>query len=372
MALIDMSLCIFKYRLLTICLMVSFFLLTGCKGSRTSSRETDNQSDKFFPVEVTKPSFEKVLHTLEAVGSFLPKDEVAVGAEVAGKINKLHIDEGSPVKTNQPLLAIDDEKFRLEVEETKAQLEEAQARLKNSQTNLNRMTSLFQDAIIGQNDFDDAQTQVSLNRAVVEKLQARLNRSKKSLRDTRVVAPIDGIISQRMVSIGEYVKVGAILVKVVDSNPLKLVFSLPEKNAVEIKTGQKVSISTHAYPGKIFEGTIYFINPKVDENTRTIEVKAWVDNSDYKLRPGFFVNVTVFLGEKRSLVLPESAVVVREGKVIVMVVEDGRIVYQKITPGFRFDGKVEILDGISTDDDIVFYGRNEISEGTRVKTLPSS
>jgi membrane fusion protein (multidrug efflux system) len=338
----------------------------GCTGNKQDAA-ANKAADKAFSVDVAHPSYEEVSHTLEAVGSFLPEDEMTVGAEVDGTIKKLFVDEGTIVQKDQPLLEIDDEKFRLAVEETEAQLRESQARLANSKSTLTRMSKLMHDGVVDQQRFDDAKTQVVLHQAAVEKLQAMLNQAQKSLRDTYVATPMEGIVSDRMVAVGEYVKVGAALVKVVDSNPLKLAFSLPEKDAGLLRSGQKVLISTRVYPGAAFEGSIYFINPKVDTATRTIEVKAWVDNSEYKLRPGFFVDVTVILNKRQALVLPESAVTVREGRVIVMAVENDKIVYRRVTPGVRFDGKVEVLDGVSTGDTVVIYGRSEITEGTSVK-----
>jgi len=341
-------------------------MCSGCKGSRPDADE-NRAAARAFAVDVAQPRYEEVAHTLEAIGSFLPEDEVTVGAEVDGTIKKLFVDEGAIVQKTQPLLEIDDEKFRLVVDETSAQLRESHARLANSQSTLARMTKLLQDGVVDQQRFDDARTQVALHQAAVEKLQALLNQVQKSLRDTHVVAPMEGIVSTRMVAVGEYVKVGAALLKIVDSNPLKLVFSLPEKDAGLIRSGQKVIISTRVYPGATFDGSIYFINPKIDTATRTIEVKAWVDNSAYKLRPGFFVDVTVMLDKRQALVLPESAVTVREGRIIAMAVENGKVVYRRVTPGVRFDGKVEVLDGVSTNDTIVIYGRSEITEGTNVK-----
>ncbi len=345
---------------------------SACKGTGPSSSQDSQQSEKIFPVEVTRALYEEVSHNLEAVGSFMPEEEVTIGSEVAGIIKRLAVDEGTPVIKDQLLLEIDDEQVRLQVEETEALLKEARARLENSQSTLKRLTKLFSDGVVDQQDFDDTKTQVSLNQAVVEKLRAKLNQTKKSLRDTRVSAPIEGVISERMIAVGEYVKVGAQLVKIVDSNPLKLVFSLPEKNAGAIAAGQRVAVRTSAYPAQIFKGSVYFINPKVDAETRTVEVKAWVDNSDDKLRPGLFVDVTIFLQKRKSLVLPESAVIVREGTIVVMTVEDNRVVYKKVTPGVRFDGKVEILFGITTEDEVIVYGRSEITEGTQVTVVPSS
>jgi membrane fusion protein (multidrug efflux system) len=343
--------------------------MRGEKNPTTAAAPGAAEKDKNFPVEVTKPVSEEVEHTLDAVGSFFPEVEVTVSSEVDGIIKKLLVDEGSAVKEGDLLLEIDDEKLRLEVEESEAMLREGRARYEHSQATLKRMSSLFDQGVIGQQELDDARNQELMNRAAVENTQAKLSRFKKELGDTRVLAPMDGVISERLVSAGEYVKIGASLFKIVDANPLKLVFTLPEKNTGEIKIGQKVRVTTRVYAGEIFEGEIYFINPKVETETRTIEVKAWVDNSDFKLRPGYFVDVKVMLVKQKSLVLPESAVLIREGKVVVMAVVDGAIAYKRVEPGVRFSGKVEILEGITPDDNIVVSGRSEITEGTKVTVV---
>lgn len=344
------------------------------RGEDTHNSETVPgavEQAKIFPVEVARGVFEDVEHTLEAVGSFFPEDEVTVGCEVDGIIKKLFVDEGSPVTKGDLLLEIDDEKLRLEVEESEAMLREGRARFEHSQATLKRMTSLFEQGVIGQQELDDARNQEIMNQAAVENTQAKLSQFKKELGDTRVLAPMDGVVSERLVSAGEYVKIGASLVKIVNANPLKLAFTLPEKNAGEIRTGQKVQVTTRVYTGEMFEGEIYFINPKVDPQTRTIEVKARVDNNEYKLRPGYFVNVKVLMGRRKSLVLPESAVLVREGSVVVMAVVEGAISYKRVTPGVRFSGKVEIVEGITPEDSIVVSGRSEIAEGTKVTIVSS-
>jgi membrane fusion protein (multidrug efflux system) len=354
-------------------LIIIIWFMRGEKTLNSENLKQPGDQASAFPVDVTRGVYEDVEHTLEAVGSFLPEDEVTVGAEEKGVIKKLLVDEGSRVQKGDLLLEIDDETFRLEVEESRASLKEALSRLKHSQSRLKRMTELFEQGVIGQQEFDDAQNQTSLNQAVVENIRAKLSRSKEALNDTRVIAPMDGVVSERMVSPGEYVKEGADLMKIVDSNPLKLTFTLPEKSSGKIKEGQKVLVTTRVYRDQTFEGEIYFINPKLDPDTRTIEVKAWVDNSDYKLKPGYFVTVNVLLGKQRSLTLPESAVLVREGAIVVMAVVNDVITYKQVTPGVRFDGRVEILDGITPEDNIVVSGRSEITEGTKVTiTSPRS
>ena len=125
-------------------LVAVVWLMRGEKPPATENVSETAEQGTVFPVAVTRGIFEDVEHTLEAVGSFLPEDEVTVGTEEEGVIKKLLVDEGDPVNKGDLLLEIDDEKLRLEVEESEASLKEAQSRLEHSQSTLKRMTSLFQ------------------------------------------------------------------------------------------------------------------------------------------------------------------------------------------------------------------------------------
>ena len=332
----------------------------------------DTEQSKAFPVEVTQVSFEKVEHHLEAIGSFLPEEEVTISTEVEGIVKRRSVDEGDRVKKGDILIKIDDEKFRSQVEEAEAILREAEATLKNAEISLKRMDQLLEEKVIDRQKYDDTITQFSLSRAVVEKVKAKLRRDKKSLRDTVIVSPLDGVVSERMVSEGEYVKVGADLLKIVDVNPLKLSFTLPEKFSGQLQVGQTVKVEAKAFPGEVFTGNVYFISPIVNLNTRTFEVKAKVANEGYRLKPGFFVDVKLLLDvNEGAMVLPEGAVVMREGKYVVLTVQGEKIVFKYLRPGKRFDRKVEILDGIDRDDFIVVSGLSELTEGSRVRMVNS-
>ncbi len=358
-----------KKNLLTLLFLLLLSVLAIACSERRSPDESDVEitDERVFPVDVTKPAIHDLNYEVEAIGSFLAEEDVVIGAEAAGSIKKIHIEEGSIVEKGQLLIEIDDRTYALEVNETEALLRESIARLENARSTLNRMTSLFEEGIIGQHDFDEATTQVALYRASVERLESSLLRSKKALNDTKVRSPIDGIINQKLVSTGEYVKVGSELVNILEINPLKLSFTLPEVNSGKINTDQTVSVKTRAYPDKEYEGKIYFISPEVDTDSRSFEVKARVENHEHRLKPGMFVDVKVLIEKRRALVVPENAVVVREGSVVVMVVEKDRVVYKKVITGIRFNGKVEIRQGLSPDDIVVVYGLSEITEGSLVR-----
>jgi membrane fusion protein (multidrug efflux system) len=338
----------------------------------SESLKEETQQTRAFPVEVTKVSFEKVEHYLDAIGSFLPEDEVTVSTEVEGIVEKRFVDEGYRVKKGDSLIKIDDEEFRFQREEAEASLKEAEERLKNAELTLKRINRLLEEKVIDQQKYDDTVTQFNLSRATVENVKAKLKRYRKSLRDTLIVSPLGGVVSERMVSEGEYVKVGTNLLKIVDIDPLKLSFALPEKFSGQLKIGQTVEVETKAYPGKIFTGDVYFISPKVNLSTRTFEVKAKVENTNYQLKPGFFVDVKLFLDVNESaMVLPEGAVVMREGRHVVLMVQGWKIIVKGVRPGKRFNGKVEILDGVDKDDLMVVSGLSELTDGSRVKVVTS-
>jgi len=357
--------------LVVVCFLIAIIWFMQDRGNISSENlEDETKQPKAFPVEVTQVSFEKVEHYLEAIGSFLPEDEVTVSTEVEGLIKKRYVDEGDFVKKGAPLIKIDDEKFRFQVEEAEASLREAEASLRNAELTLKRMNQLLEEKVIDQQKYDDTITQFDLSRATVENFKAKLKRYRKSLKDTMILSPLDGVVSERMVSEGEYVRVGANLLKVVDINPLKLSFTLPEKFSGQLKIGQKVAVKTKAFPDEIFTGSVYFISPTVNLNTRTFEVKAKIKNEDYRLKPGFFVDVRLIVDiNEHAMVLPEGAVVMREGEFVLLVVQDGKIVLKSVRPGKMFDGKVEILEGVDKDDLVVLSGLSELTEGSRVRVV---
>ncbi len=356
----------------TVLLVALIWFVRDEDSHNSENSKEEPQRARTFPVEVTKVSFEKVEHYLEAIGSFLPEEEVTVSTEVEGIVEKRFVDEGDRVKKGDSLIKIDDEEFRFQREEAEASLKEAEERFKNAKLTLKRINQLLEEKVIDRQKYDDTVTQFNLSQATVENVKAKLKRYRKSLRDTLIVSPLGGVVSERMVSEGEYVKVGANLLKIVDIDPLKLSFTFPEKFSGQLKIGQTVEVEAKAYPGEIITGQVYFISPQVNLNTRTFEVKAKVKNANDRLKPGFFVDVKLFLDvNERAMVLPEGAVVMREGRHVVLMVQGGKIIIKDVRPGKRFNGKVEILDGVDKDDLLVVSGLSELIEGSQVKVVNS-
>jgi len=183
-------------------------------------------------------------------------------------------------------------------------------------------------------------------------------------------APFDGIVGIRGVSLGDYVKDGTDLVNVEDVRILKVDFRLPERSLSRIRTGQDVEVIADALPSERWQGEIEAINPRVDANGRSLELRGRLDNASGKLRPGMFVRVRVIVGERDGLLVPEEAIVPQGEEFFVYKVVDGAAKRVPVKIGVRRDAKVEIVEGISAGDQVVTAGMRLSRDGQPVRVLP--
>ncbi len=343
-------------------------LFSGCKEREDITKLP--QREEVFPVRVSLPLIKEVEYTFDAVGSFLPYDEVTVRGEVDGRIEKVLVDEGDHFKKGDLLVVIDSERLRYEVENAKAALKEAEANLINTRRLLSRKAQLYQEKVVSQQIYDDTVTQVALAEAAVEKVRSRLKLAQRDLRDTKVYAPFPGAVTKKIASEGGYIgkMVGNSLLTIVSTNPLKLYFTIPERYASQIHIGQAVRAKVKAYPDEEFGGQIYSINPKVDPSTRSLEIKAYVPNKEGRLKPGFFADVFLLVGvNKRALLFPEESVMMKEGKHIIFVVSSDVAHQREVTTGIRVEGMVEIASGLKEDELVVTSGFFPLYEGARIR-----
>ena len=233
---------------------------------------------------------------MQAVGSLQSNESVILRPEVPGRISAIGFKDGQIVRKGQMLIALDNALNEAEVAQMKAEYDLALSNLKRSE-------DLASRKFISSSAQDTAASNAQVAEAKLKLAQARLSKM-------RIVAPFDGVVGIRGVSLGDYVKDGADLVNVEDVRILKVDFRLPERNLTQIKVGQGIEVVADALPGERFAGQIDAINPRVDANGRSLEIRAQLENTAGKLRPGMFVRVRVIVGERtNALLVPEEAIV---------------------------------------------------------------
>lgn len=311
------------------------------------------------PVEVVKVVASVVQEDLVAVGSLRSNESVVLRPEVAGRIAKIGFRDGQPVKGGQLLLALDASVNEAEVAQARAEFELAQS-------NLKRTEDLAHKNFVS----SSAQDQAASNAAVQE---AKLKLAEARLSKMQIVAPFDGVVGIRSVSVGDYVKDGTDIVNIEDISTLKVDFRLPERLFSQLRTGQRVEVVADALPNETFAGTVDAINPRIDANGRSLEVRAKLANRGTRLRPGMFVRVRVIVGERGdALVVPEQAIVPSGDEFFAYRVVDGKAQRVQVKTGVRRNGTVEVLQGLAAGDMVVVSGQQRLTrDGQAVRVTRS-
>ncbi|HEX5122336.1 MAG TPA: efflux RND transporter periplasmic adaptor subunit [Rhodanobacteraceae bacterium] len=247
-------------------------------------------------VSTAKAKFEDWQPALSAVGTLRAVRGADLALDIAGLVTKVNLKSGDEVKEGQVLLQLRDS-------EDVAQLNQLQASAALASVTFDRAKQQLAVQAISKADYDTAAADLKAKQAAVQ--QQEVNVSKKQLR-----APFSGRAGIITVNPGAYLNSGTTIVTVQQLDPIFVDFHLPQRNLAELKVGQKVLLKLDAFKGKTFEGTLSAISPKVDNDTRNVQVEASVPNPDKLLTPGMFADVSVDVGgEERHLTLPQTAVV---------------------------------------------------------------
>ncbi|MFJ4067457.1 efflux RND transporter periplasmic adaptor subunit [Pseudomonas sp. NPDC089996] len=307
---------------------------------------------------------------LPAVGSLKALQGVELSLEVEGIVKALYFDSGQKVKAGQPLLQLNDD------QET-ALLGTAQADLGLAKVDFGRGSQLVGDAAISRGEFDRLSSQYRRNQAVVEQLKAQ--KIKKSIN-----APFSGTIGIRQVDIGQYLAAGTVIATLQDLSSLYVDFNVPEQALPHLSLGQQVLVQVAAYPGQTFPASLSAINPKVDENTRNLLVRATLANPDDKLLPGMFANLLILLPDPQpQVVVPESAITYTlYGNSVYVATpkkdKDGNLEnddkgqpqltaeQRTVQTGERRDGVVVVSKGLKAGEQVVTGGQLKLTPGAAI------
>jgi membrane fusion protein (multidrug efflux system) len=307
-------------------------------------------------VEAAPVKLTRVQRQIEAVGSLRSNESVIIRPEIAGRIGEILFNEGQRVTKGTPL-------FRLDAAIPRAQMEQAKASLVLSRANHERAEDLHRRGAGTERARDEAVFRLRADEAALALAQATLDKS-------TLVAPFDGILGLRKVSVGDYVNPGQDLVNIENIESLKVDFRVPEIYSTQLKAGQTVRITLDAIAESSYEGTVYAIDPAYDPNGRAIILRARLPNSDGLLRSGMFARVTLVVDQRdEAIVVPETALVpVGQDQFIYRVVES-KAVLTKVRVGQRRRGQVEIVDGLERGAVIVTEGTVKLRDGSAVRTV---
>jgi membrane fusion protein (multidrug efflux system) len=343
--------------------LISGVLVAGC-----GSGDGGQAGSQPISVTLARVAAVDVEDEIEATGQLLAVEHAEIAAEVDGRITEIVVDEGRPVAADEPVLSIDPERRTLEVDRTRARVGEARAALREQHREYARVTELRGRKVASQTQLDQAETALALAQSRLLAAEADLGVAERALRDATVRAPFAGLIAERFVSRGEFVGSGQKLFDLVSLDPIEVEFHLTEVDSSRAALGQTVAIRVAPFPDEVFEGRVTVVSPIIDERSRTLRVKARIDNADERLRPGLFARIDLGIAKRSGVaMIPEDAVLQRaDGPVVFRMVADDRVERVVIETGEHHEGQVEVIRGLAPGDRVVTRGQFRLSDGERV------
>lgn len=313
------------------------------------------------PVFVHEVSLQPFVNDVEALGTLKANQNVVLTSMVTEYITHIHFKDGQRVRKGQLLVEMDT------AEELALQLEE-KARLAEAQRQVDRLTQLSARNATSKSSLDEQKMKLQTSEARVEGIESQIQKRK-------IIAPFDGVLGLRDISIGTLAQPGTSITTIDDDSMMKLDFSVPETFLSEISTGLEIEAITKVWPEEVFVGNVASINSRVDPVTRSISIRAVIDNKEKKLRPGMLMQVQLQSQPRNALVIPEESVITRGRKQFVYTIDRAENTSQEkissvslspISLGVRRKGEVEILEGLKAGDQVVTHGISRIRPGSKV------
>jgi RND family efflux transporter MFP subunit len=384
----------------------------GCGGGGAANAKGEAKGPgKGAPVAVSvKPAQQASLErTVTVSGTLAAEDQVALGFQVAGRIETIAIDLGSRVQRGQTIARLAPVDFQLRVDQSEAALQQARARLgldpkgTNEQVDPDRTAVVRQaravldearlnhsrvktfvdrgissraeldsaDAALKVADgrYEDAVEEVRNRQALLIQRKTELDLARQQLIDSTLIAPFDGIIRERAASPGQYVNAGVPIATLVRMHPLRLQADVPERDASSVKVGQTVKVHVEGDAAS-YEGRVVRVSPAIDEQSRSLRIEAEVANQTGAIRPGSFATADIVIASSApAVVVPATAIVSFAGVEKVLTVAEGKVVERRVELGRREGGAVEVLKGLAAGERIIVEPGNLV-DGELVKVNP--
>jgi RND family efflux transporter MFP subunit len=399
------------YALTAVALALTL-LLTGCQDQPAVGAEEAKAKPAGPPpreVKVAPAAERTIARTVTATGTLAADDQVVLGTKVAGRLAEITVDLGTRVKKGQVIGKLDQSDFKFRVEQAEASLQQARVRLGLSPTGSDERVDPEQTAIVrqarammddarltrdrsiklaqqeliarAQLDSAEASLQVSEGRyqdaieevrnrqGVIAQRRSELDLARQQLTDTLILSPLDGVVSLKQASVGEYLAAGTPIATLVRVHPLRLRVPVPEREGAGVRAGHAVTLTVEGDP-TVYRGRVVRLSPIVQEQNRTLMVEAEVPNERGFLRPGSFARVDIMTEVSQPVVtVPAGAIIVFAGVEKVLLVRQGKTAEVRVTTGRRLGEDVEILDGLKRGDPVVTKPGNLVG-GQPVQVVP--
>lgn len=343
-----------RQLLLAFVVAVAALALGGCDNGQANADA--NGETPAIPVEVVEVARGSMTAFYTTTATLEADREARVVPRLGGTIVELFAEEGDPVSEGQLLARIDDDRYRLE-------LERNEATLRRLEQDFDRHLEMQERDLISLEVFERAKFEYESHRALVEL-------SRLDLSHTAIRSPIEGVVSRRLIKVGNTVNAQEEAFVVTSLDPLQAVLYVPERELSKLAAGQPAFIAADAVRGQRFEGRVARISPVIDAATGTVRVTVEIDGAKSPLKPGMFARVSVVHDTRADVLLvPVEAVIAEDARTSLFIVSDGVAERRHVQTGYRDEGNVEISAGVAQGERVVVTGQAALRNGSTVQII---
>ncbi|HPI92969.1 MAG TPA: efflux RND transporter periplasmic adaptor subunit [Deltaproteobacteria bacterium] len=361
------------------CLRMRRFVYAACAGlfiaaalfaPGCSQKAEEKKAEKIVNVKVMTVKKETVRPYIETVGSLEPNEAVIVSSEVDGILREILVDEGARVTKGMVLAKVNDTDFRLGVQASSAALKQARANLENAETMFKRMDALYGQKVVSKQEYDNALTRLDVARQDEDRASAALSLAQERLDKAIIRSPLNGAVKQKTATAGDFIGAGRPVMVVISIDPLKLSFSVAEKDIGILKIGQDVVFRVDPFPSREFSGTLTVIYPSLDEKSRMLKAEAEVPNRAGELKAGIFSRVKLYTGKPRqTVVIPITSILYEGTKTRVFVAENDLASERAVKVGGKYGEMMEVIEGLQENERLVVVGQNVLTDGVKIHAV---
>jgi membrane fusion protein, multidrug efflux system len=342
-------------------LLAAVAMLTAI--AKMPARKQQAAATEAPPVNVTIETVvaqPELADTFELPGAIEPNRVIDIAAEVAGRIEHIGPAKGEPVTAGELLIQLNTDLLRPQFDSAKAQVE-------FNQLEYDRMSNLVKDNATAKRDLDNARTQLAVSKASLEQIRARLDR-------TRIVAPTAGVLNDLLVEEGEYIDAGKPVAEVVETDPVKVVVQVPERDIAFFSVGDKAEVIVNIKGVECHRtGPITFISELADPQTRSTRMEIRLANKERCLHSGQIVRVRLTRRIlKNAILIPLRAVIPMENGMAVYIVNSMQAERRLVTLGPIKGDRVQVTSGLEPGDKLIVVGHRFVAPGQKVNIVPES
>jgi membrane fusion protein (multidrug efflux system) len=340
--------------------------IASCKKPESATEKPKPMALPPVTVETATVTHEKMPRFLTLTGSVIPDRQSEVAANVSGRVTATYVERGMPVKAGQVLAVVDSKAAGYQAAAAMAQSQAAQTQVNLARQECDRADTLFNQGAIPKSEYDRLKTQCTSQLYTANAAQANADLAGKLAGDTIIRAPIDGIVGERYVNVGEYVQPPTRVASVFSVNPARISISVPEPAVGRVQVGQSLDVEVSSWEGRTFPATVRFVGPALRALTRDLIIEAVAKNDDLALKPGMFATVKLVVGEEELPTVPLDAIKTDGTVRRLFVAQGGSVIEMVVQTGLEKDGRIAVNEPLAANLKVVVKPPPGLSDGATI------